>query len=105
MTPIAKRLAPLLLLLPLCACIAGSGESQHAAQGGGLALFLLGVWHGLIGPFTLIGEVINWLAPHVLPWPVHFYEPKASGAPYDLGFFFGLAGGPSLLWNRWSSRA
>jgi hypothetical protein len=87
-------------VLALSACVAGSGESGHAASGGLLSELLLGFWHGLIGPLTLIGEVINRFFPHLLPWQVHLYETKASGAAYDLGFYLGLAGGPSFAFGR-----
>lgn len=88
------------LLLALTACVAGSGESAHAASGGMLAQFFLGVWHGLIGPVMLIIEIVNWFAPHALPWKVHFYEAHDTGVAYDVGFYLGLAGSPSLFWLR-----
>jgi hypothetical protein len=87
-------------LLGLGACVAGSTESAHAASGGLLSEFLLGLWHGLIGPLTLIGEVVNRLAPHLLPWQVHLYETKAASAVYDVGFYLGLAGSPVIVWSR-----
>jgi hypothetical protein len=65
-----------------------------------LSQFLLGLWHGIIGPVTLIGEIINRLFPHALPWQVHFYETKATGVAYDVGFYLGLAGGPSFAFGR-----
>jgi hypothetical protein len=93
-----------ILVLALAACVAGSGESAHAASGGMLSQFLLGFWHGLIGPLMLIAEVINRLQPHLLPWTVHFYETKATGAAYDVGFYLGLVGSPVLAGSRWRSR-
>ena len=93
------------LALALAACVAGSGESAHAAGSGLLSQFLLGFWHGLIGPLMMIVEVINKLAPHLLPWDVHFYETKASGAAYDVGFYIGLVGSPLLAGSRWRGRA
>jgi hypothetical protein len=87
-------------LLALGACVAGSGDSAHAASGGFLAQFFLGLWHGFIGPLTLIVEVINRFAPHLLPWTAHLYEGKAQGAAYDVGFYLGLAGSPVLVWSR-----
>jgi hypothetical protein len=100
MTRAAKILAPMALLLMLGACVAGSGESAHAASGGMVAEFLLGLWHGLIGPFTLALEFINRFLPHLLPWKAHMYETKAAGAAYDLGFYIGLAGSPIVIWTR-----
>jgi hypothetical protein len=95
-----KVAAAVLAVLALSACVAGSGESAHAASGGLLSQFLLGLWHGVIGPFTLIGEIINRFFPHVLPWQMHLYETKAKGVAYDLGFYLGLAGGPSFAFGR-----
>lgn len=98
-----KAAALLAVALALSACVAGSGESAHAASGGMLSQFLLGLWHGIIGPLTLIGEVINRVFPHVLPWRAHLYETRAAGVAYDVGFYLGLAGGPSFaLGRRWS---
>ena len=83
------------LTLVLAACVAGSAESQHAAAGGWIAQLALGFWHGLIAPLMLICEVINKFAPHLLPWQqVRFYEIKAAGVAYDVGFYVGLAGSP-----------
>jgi hypothetical protein len=96
----AKVAAGMAVLLALGACVAGSGDSTQAASGGLLSQFFLGLWHGFIGPLTLIAEVINRLAPHFLPWKVHFYEAKAEGAAYDVGFYLGLAGSPALVWSR-----
>jgi hypothetical protein len=93
-----------LATVALAACVAGSGESGHTASGGLIAQLLLGFWHGIIAPITLIGEIINHFAPHVLPWTVHMYETRAAGLAYDAGFYLGLAGGPSIFWTRWSRR-
>jgi hypothetical protein len=88
--------------LALSACVAGSTEAAHAASGGTLSQFLLGLWHGIIAPLTLIGEIINRLFPHALPWRLHMYEIRATGVAYDVGFYLGLAGGPSfVLGRRW----
>jgi len=93
-----------ILVLGLSACVAGSGEAAHAASGGAISQILLGFWHGVIAPLTLLGEIITHFAPHLLPWHVGFYETKAAGAAYDFGFFIGLAGGPSVLGSRWRRR-
>jgi hypothetical protein len=92
------------LALLLGACVAGSAESQHAAAGGLLSQLLLGFWHGVIAPVTLIGEIINRFAPHLLPWRLRLYEARATGVAYDVGFYFGLAGGPTVVWSRWPRR-
>ena len=104
MKHIAKIVGVAVLVGSLSACVAGSGEAAHAASGGMLPQFLLGFWHGVIAPFTLIGEIITRFAPHLLPWHVRLYETRATGVAYDVGFYIGLAGGPSFAWSRWSRR-
>lgn len=90
------------VLLALAACAAGSTESQHAASAGPLSQLMLGVWHGVIAPVTLIVELINHFAPHLLPWSARMYEAKGAGVLYDLGFYFGLAGSPVIVLRGWS---
>jgi len=104
MKPALKIVVATAVLLALSACAAGSSESQHAAQSGDVAQFFLGFWHGIIAPVTLIVEVINRLAPHALPWRVHLYESDGTGAAYDVGFYFGLAGGPPIVFSTWRRR-
>jgi hypothetical protein len=103
-----RRKAPLIgmafVVLGLSACTAGTAASHHAATGGDLAQLVLGLWHGLIAPVTLIGEIVGRFAPHVLPWRLHLYEPKDTGVAYDVGFFVGLAGGPAVAWRTWGNR-
>jgi hypothetical protein len=53
---------------------------------------------------TLIVEVINHLAPHLLPWTMRLYEPKGTGVLYDVGFYFGLAASPLVAARGWSRR-
>jgi hypothetical protein len=67
-------------------------------------LFLLGLWHGVIGPITLIVEIVNAVLPHVLPWKAHLYETRAADAPYDVGFCLGFGGSPIIVMRRWGRR-
>jgi hypothetical protein len=89
------------LVLALAACAAGSADSHHAAAGGLFSQLLLGFWHGIIAPLMLIVEVVNRLVPHLLPWNVRMYETSATGAAYDVGFYFGLLGGPGAIFGGW----
>jgi len=89
------------LCLALGACVAGSSEASHAAAAGPLSLFFLGLWHGIIGPVTLIVEIINHFAPHVLPWTVRVYQSGEASWAYDLGFYLGLVGSPLAIGSRW----
>jgi len=104
MSSVAKIVGATVVLLALSACVAGSAGSHHTAAGGDLAQLLLGFWHGVIAPVTLIVEVINRLAPRLLPWKMHLYEAAGTGVPYDVGFYFGMVGSPSIVWHRWSAR-
>jgi len=105
MNQAVKTAGVVIVLMGLAACVAGSAESQHAASGGLFSQLLLGFWHGLIAPVMLIAEVTNRLAPHALPWSVRFYETKATGAAYDVGFYVGLVGSPLLIGSRrWRRR-
>jgi hypothetical protein len=92
------------LLIALSACVPGSAESHHSASGGLLSQLLLGFWQGIIAPLTLLGEVINKFAPRALPWTLHMYESAGTGWAYDVGFYFGLLGGPGALLGGWSRR-
>jgi hypothetical protein len=94
----------LIALLALSACAAGSAEAGHAASSGALSQGLLGLWHGVIAPITLVVEIVNRLAPKLLPWSLHVYEVKATGAAYDFGFYLGLISAPSLILRGWSRR-
>jgi hypothetical protein len=88
------------LLIGLSGCAAGSADAHIAASGGYISEFFLGLWHGFIAPITLIAEIINLLAPHVLPWRPHFFE-TGAGVAYDLGFYLTLSGGPHLVLFGW----
>lgn len=87
-----------LLVLALSACAAGSTDAANAAQSGGVAVFVLGFWHGLIAPITLLVEVVNEFATGALPWSPRMYQ-EGSGVVYDIGFFIGIIAGPSVLWT------
>ena len=107
MKPIAKpvRLGVLAvgLALSLTACAAGTPDATHTAAGGPLSELVLGFWHGLIAPITLLVEVIHRYIPGVIPLSWRLYQGSGVGVPYDIGFYFGLAGGPSFLfWRRGS---
>jgi hypothetical protein len=58
-------------------------EMNRPGSGGHVAGILLGVWHGIISPITLILSYLNH--------SVQMYEVHNDGAPYNLGFFLGIA--------------
>jgi hypothetical protein len=98
-----KLFAVCALALFLAACAAGGVESGEAAHGGMISLFLLGFWHGIIAPFTLLVEIGHKLWPHTIPWAIRLYELKANSVVYDVGFFLGVGGGPVVVTRRWRS--
>ncbi|HWE47754.1 MAG TPA: hypothetical protein VG407_17165 [Caulobacteraceae bacterium] len=87
-------------LLSLAACTAGSATAEHAAHQGFIVQFVMGFWHGMIAPFTLLGEIIDKFFPKVLPWHVHLYESRGTGVAYDIGFYLGLVGSPVAIIHR-----
>lgn len=58
-------------------------EMNRPGNGGAVAGILLGVWHGIISPITLILSFLNR--------NTQMYEVHNDGAPYNLGFFLGIA--------------
>jgi len=102
MKPFVKAIMLTAPLLILAACAAGGPESHQAAGGGPISLFLLGLWHGIIAPVTLLVEIGHKFLPHVVPWTIRLYETKADSVLYDLGFYLGLAGAPTFAVRRWS---
>jgi hypothetical protein len=93
-----KYVSITVLALGLGACAAGSTDAAQAADSGGVSLFVLGFWHGLIAPLTLLVEAINEFATGALPWSPRMYQ-EGGGVIYDIGFFIGIIGGPSILWS------
>ncbi len=71
-----------LVALALSACVAGvNPELGAAVEGGTVAGFWLGLWHGLIAPVTF---VISLFTDNV-----NFYEVHNNGNWYDFGFVLG----------------
>ena len=58
-------------------------EIDKPGAGGHVAGVLLGVWHGVISPITLIVSFFNR--------NIQMYEVHNDGSMYNLGFFLGLA--------------
>ncbi len=92
------------VMLTLAACAAGTPDAKLAMDGGPFGQLALGFWHGLIAPITLIVEVVHRYFPHTLPLAWRLYQGGTAGGtvsvPYDIGFYFGLAGGPSFIFSR-----
>ncbi len=71
------------LLLAVSACTAGPNpEAGTAPDGGEVAGFWFGLWHGVIAPITFLASL--------LVDGVGVYEVHNNGAWYDGGFVLGL---------------
>ncbi len=69
-------------LLLIASCAAGPNDYANIpTDDGKLAGFWLGLWHGVIFPFTFI---ISLFTDNV-----HFYEVHNNGNWYNFGFFLG----------------
>lgn len=58
-------------------------QVNQANANGRVAGILLGIWHGIISPVTLVVSFIN---PDV-----HMYEVHNDGSQYNFGFLLGVA--------------
>ncbi len=77
-----KWLAMVLLVLVVTACAAGSNPSLDVASADGdVAGFWLGLWHGIIVPFTFVISLFSD--------GVSIYEVHNNGGWYDFGFVLG----------------
>jgi len=61
------------------------------------ASFWMGVWHGIISPFTLAASFLGRAN-------VQMYEVRNDGRLYNLGFFFGVLIMPAVLGIFFGSR-
>jgi hypothetical protein len=70
------------LMLALTSCAPGTNVQEGvAAQGGGIAGFWLGLWHGIIAPITFIISLFSDT--------VNVYEIHNNGNWYNFGFVLG----------------
>jgi len=91
-------LVPVLVVLAvgLASCAAGPNSQQGLPDGGDVAGFWLGLWHGFIAPVSF---VISLFTDNVSVYEVH-----NSGNWYDFGFVLGagiLFGGGGVGSKRW----
>ena len=96
----AALVALLLVALVLAACAAGPNPTVGVApEGGEVAGFLPGLWHGIISPITFLISLFNK--------DVNLYEVHNDGNWYNFGFVLGagiLFGGGFLGMGRSGSR-
>lgn len=70
-------------LLFLIGCAAGPNAVEGtAASDGSTAGFWLGLWHGIISPFTFLASLFSD--------KVNLYEVHNSGGWYNFGFIMGV---------------
>lgn len=81
-----KSLGLLLIVLVLTGCTFAGDTSAFTA---GTPGFLMGFWHGIIAPYTLIVRFFL---------DIKMYATPNSGLTYDLGFLFGIVGAIPLGW-------
>jgi len=71
-----------LVLLVMAGCTAGPNILAHTpASNGSVAGFRLGMWHGMISPFTFIISLFSN--------NVHMYGVHNNGGWYNFGFVLG----------------
>lgn len=75
-----------LVILVLGGCTF-AGDSSTFTQG--TPGFLMGIWHGIIAPYTLIVRFFLEIEMYAIP---------NSGLPYDVGFLLGIIGAIPLGW-------
>ncbi len=73
-----------LVLIVLAGCAPGPNTlAKTPNEEGEVAGFWVGLWHGFIVPFTLIGSIFGA--------KVHIYEIHNSGIWYNVGFVIGAS--------------
>lgn len=82
-----------LILLTSCAPGANGYKNTPQTEGGKVAGFWLGLWHGIIAPITFVISLFN---PNV-----SIYEVHNNGGWYNFGFLFGF----SAVWGGGSHGA
>lgn len=65
----------------LASCLPGDGKNNPDRPAG----FLMGLWHGLVAPVSLVAQVFK---PSI-----RVYEAANTGFWYDLAFWLALSGG------------
>lgn len=78
------KIAGLLILVVLLTGCTFAGTQPDETPG-----FFMGIWHGIIAPFTLI---VRWFTD------IQMYAIPNTGFTYDLGFILGLIGSIPIGW-------
>lgn len=82
---VLKTSVLLLCIVALAGCtFAGTNADPNDVPG-----FFMGIWHGLVAPYTL---VVRWFID------IQMYALPNSGFGYDLGFLLGIIGSIPVGW-------
>lgn len=82
---VLKTSVLLLCIVVLTGCtFAGTSANLNHIPG-----FFMGIWHGLVAPYTL---VVRWFID------IQMYALPNSGFGYDLGFLLGIIGAIPVGW-------
>ena len=85
MTSTLRLLVPLALVLLIAGCGFATTDASVLDPPG----FFLGVWHGLLAPWTLILRLF---------FDIKMYAFPNSGWLYDFGFLIGIVGSIHIGW-------
>jgi hypothetical protein len=82
-----KIILPMLIGLMLLTACTFAGDSTSFTQG--TPGFLMGIWHGIIAPYTLIVRFFL---------DIQMYAVPNTGLGYDAGFLLGIIGAIPFGW-------
>ncbi len=80
-----KHFVLCLMLVLLCACLAGCVPGDGASSIAHPAGLFSGIWHGWIAPFSLVCSIFNK--------NIGIYEVYNTGFWYDLGYYAAIISG------------
>jgi len=84
--PIFKFFLLAIVVVLLTGCTFAGDPSRFAS---GTPGFLMGIWHGVVAPYTLIVRFFLDIKMYAIP---------NSGIGYDIGFLLGIVGAIPLGW-------
>ena len=85
-SPLFKILLLAVVAVILTGCTFAGDTSSIAS---GTPGFLMGVWHGIVAPYTLVVRYFLDIKMYAIP---------NSGIGYDLGFLLGIVGAIPIGW-------
>lgn len=82
-----KNIIPLILASLILVGCTFAGDNSALTEGS--PGFLMGIWHGIIAPYTLIVRFFLEIKMYAIP---------NNGLGYDIGFLLGIIGAIPLGW-------